>query len=99
VVLDKTGKLIELTIDKTDTKTISADDALKLINFYTAKNVKFMLNYSIINHDRYASGKGKIFVGRDITGELTKDPKKVANATGNGGEDYSQLGVRCEIAF
>jgi hypothetical protein len=45
------------------------------------------------------AGKGKIFVGEDVTGALTKDPKKVANATGNGGEDYSQLGVRCEIAF
>jgi len=58
-----------------------------------------MLNYSIINHDRYASGKGKIFVGKDIAGALTKDPKSVANANGEGGEDYHQLGVRCEIAF
>ncbi len=36
-VLEKTGTLIQLTLDKTDSKTISADDALKLINFYTAK--------------------------------------------------------------
>jgi uncharacterized protein (TIGR02231 family) len=36
-ILDKTGKLIELTIDRSDTKAINAEDALKLINFYTAK--------------------------------------------------------------
>ncbi|MBK8052333.1 MAG: porin [Saprospiraceae bacterium] len=88
-----------ITLNDKDVLGGSGEGITAGINFYTAKNVKFMLNYSIINHDRYASGKGKIFVGEDVTGALTKDPKKVANATGNGGEDYSQLGVRCEIAF
>lgn len=35
--LNETGELIKATIAKTDIKTISADDALKLINFYNAK--------------------------------------------------------------
>jgi len=69
------------------------------INFYTAKNIKFQLNFSNINHDRYASGKGKLYVGQDITGVLTKDPTKVANTDGKAGEDYNQIGVRCEINF
>jgi phosphate-selective porin OprO/OprP len=77
----------------------SAEAITAGINFYTAKNVKFMVNYSYINHDRYASGKGKLFVGEDVTGSLTKDPTKVVNANGKAGEDYNQLGIRCEINF
>lgn len=37
VMLSETGELIKATIAKTDVKNISADDALKLINFYNAK--------------------------------------------------------------
>lgn len=69
------------------------------INFYTNRNVKFQINFSNINHDRYASGKGKLFVGNDPTGALTKDPTKVVNGDGKAGEDYNQIGIRCEINF
>ncbi len=69
------------------------------INLYTSRNVKFQLNFSSINHDRYASGKGKLFVGKDNIGTTVKDPSKVVNANGKAGEDYSQVGVRCEINF
>jgi phosphate-selective porin OprO/OprP len=58
-----------------------------------------MVNYSYINHDRYASGKNKLYVGKDVTGALTKDPTKVADANGKAGEDYNQIGIRCEINF
>jgi len=69
------------------------------LNFYTAKNVKFQLNYSLLNHDRYASGKKKLYVGHDVTGALTKDPMKVADANGKAGNDFSMIGIRCEIDF
>jgi phosphate-selective porin OprO/OprP len=69
------------------------------INFYTNRNIKFQINFSSINHDRYANGKGKLFVGNDVTGGLTKDPTKVVNGDGKAGEDYSQIGIRCEINF
>jgi phosphate-selective porin OprO and OprP len=69
------------------------------LNFYTSKNVKFQLNYNILNHDRYASGKKKLYVGHDLTGALTKDPTKVADPAGKAGEDFSMLGIRCEIDF
>ena len=58
-----------------------------------------MLNYAILNHDRYATGKGKLFVGHDIDGNLTKDPAQVVDAAGKAGEDFSFLGIRCEIDF
>lgn len=69
------------------------------INFYAAKNFKMQLNYSYLNHDRYANGKGKLNVGYDVTGALTKDPTKVADPSGKAGHDYGQLGIRCEIDF
>jgi phosphate-selective porin OprO/OprP len=77
----------------------SAEAVTAGINFYTARNVKFQLNYSYVNHDRYASGKGKLYVGNDVTGALTKDGTKVADGKGKAGENYSILGIRCEIDF
>ncbi len=69
------------------------------LNFYAAKNFKFQVNYSYVNHDRYANGKGKLYVGHDVEGNLTKLPSKVADANGKAGNDYGMLGVRCEIDF
>lgn len=77
----------------------SAEAITAGINFYAAKNVKFQLNYSQLNHDRYASGKGKLYVGHDLTGALTKNPTKVADPAGKAGEDYGIIGLRCEINF
>lgn len=77
----------------------SAEAITAGINFYAAKNVKFQLNYSQLNHDRYASGKGKLYVGHDLTGALTKNPTKVADPAGKAGEDFGIIGLRCEINF
>ncbi len=77
----------------------SAEGYTAGINFYAARNVKFQLNYSYLNHDRYANGKGKLNVGYDLNGVLTKDPTKVADPSGKAGNDYGQLGIRCEIDF
>jgi phosphate-selective porin OprO/OprP len=77
----------------------SAEGYTAGINFYAARNVKFQLNYSYLNHDRYANGKGKLNVGYDLNGVLTKDPTKVADPSGKAGHDYGQLGIRCEIDF
>ncbi len=77
----------------------SAEGYTAGLNFYATKNFKMQLNYSILNHDRYASGKGKLYVGRDIEGNLTKNPSKVANANGKAGNDFSSIGIRCEIDF
>lgn len=69
------------------------------LNYYVNTNVKLMLNYSYLNHDRYANGKGKLFVGHDSNGDLTKDPFEVVEAKGDGGDDYGQLQFRIEIDF
>ncbi len=69
------------------------------LNYYVNTNIKLMLDYSYLNHDRYANGKGKLFVGTDINGDLTKDPTEVVEAEGKAGEDYGQLQFRIEIDF
>jgi len=69
------------------------------LNFYANNNVKIMLNYSYLNHDRYASGKNKLFVGYDEAGNLTQNPKLVADEMGKAGEDYHMVAIRFEVDF
>lgn len=69
------------------------------LNYYATNNVKIMFNYAYLNHDRYASGKGKLYVGHDADGNLTRDPKLVADEAGKAGEEYHMVTVRFEIDF
>ncbi len=69
------------------------------INYYVSNNVKIVFNYGYMNHDRYATGNGKLFVGHDASGALTTDYTKVVEAKGKAGEKYSQFGLRFEIDF
>lgn len=60
------------------------------INYYASRNVKFMLNYSYVNHDQYADGSGDYadYVLKAAPGETPKT-----------GFDYSFIAWRCEIDF
>ena len=69
------------------------------LNYYINNHVKIMLNYQYNNNDRYANGKGKLFVGHDASGAPTKDPHKVVEGKNKAGVDYSMLGLRFEINF
>lgn len=69
------------------------------LNYYVNSNVKFMLNYSYADHDRYANGKGKLFIGHDASGELTKDFTNIVEAAGEGGDDFGMIQARIEIDF
>jgi len=63
------------------------------LSYYFNYNVKFMLNYAFVNHDRWADGKGKYKTydvdasGVDIT------------PTGQGGIDFHTVQARILIAF
>lgn len=69
------------------------------LNYYFNSNVKFMLNYVYNNHDRYANGKGKLYVGHDANGDLTKVPSEVMESEGQGGDDFGMVSFRFEIDF
>lgn len=69
------------------------------INYYANNNVKIMLNYAYLNHDRYASAKNKLFVGYDENGQLTRNPKLVVDGKGKAGEDFHMLSIRFEVDF
>ena len=69
------------------------------LNFYLGKNVKIALNYQYVNNDRYANGKGKLYVGLDADGNPTKDFTKVVAGAGDAGVNYHMLLGRFQIAF
>lgn len=69
------------------------------LNFYLGKNVKIALNYQFVNNDRYANGKGKLYVGLDADGNPTKDYTKVVSGDGDAGVNYHMLLGRFQIAF
>lgn len=69
------------------------------LNYHVNDNVKIMFNYAYLNHDRYANGKGKLFVGHDSAGNLTTNPKDVVEADGEAGEDFNMFSIRFEIDF
>lgn len=69
------------------------------LNYYAKTNVKLVVNYRFANHDRYATGRGALFVGRDVNGELTKNPQQVAAPKGEGGDSFQGLSFRVEVAF
>ena len=69
------------------------------LNYWVTNNVKMQLNYQFNNNDRYANGKGKLFVGLDEKGAPTKDYKAVQAVNGKAGVDYHMLALRFEIDF
>lgn len=69
------------------------------LNYYPNNNVKFMVNFAIVNHDRYANGRGRLFVGTDAAGLKTRDPLLAVEADGKAGEDYRALAVRVQVSF
>jgi len=69
------------------------------LNWWVNNNVKFMMNYGIVDHDRYANGRGKFAVGYDAAGMPTKNPALVVAPSGKAGNDYRVLALRCEVNF
>lgn len=77
----------------------AADGYTLGLNFHATDNVKFMLNYSYVNHDRFANGKGKLAIYKDDAGNLYTNPFDVDIPTGKGGDDFSIISARIEIDF
>ena len=95
-------------LDMNDYEGLAADQAIfggsaelygAALNFYLGKNTKIALNYQYVNNDRYANGKGKLYVGLDADGNATKDFTKVVNEAGDAGVNYHMLLARFQVAF
>lgn len=63
------------------------------LNYYFNYNVKLMLNYAYVNHDRWADGKGK-----HTTFDVNEAGEDITPA-GEGGIDFSTIQARILIAF
>jgi len=59
------------------------------VNYYASRNVKFMLNFSYVDHDKYSNGSG------DYAAVVNEDP----TLGHTNGFDYSFISWRCEIDF
>lgn len=64
--------------------------------YYVTRNLKVQLNYSYVMHDKYANAYGSAAVGNNANGEIAYKPEDVV---GQGGNEYSQLGVRVQLNF
>lgn len=63
------------------------------LSYYFNYNVKIMLNYAFVNHDRWANGKGKY-----KTFDIDDDGNDITPA-GEGGIDFHTVQARLLIAF
>jgi len=63
------------------------------VSYYFNYNVKIMLNYAYLNHDRWADGKGKF-----KTYDIDANGSDITPA-GEGGIDFSTIQARLLIAF
>lgn len=64
--------------------------------YYITRNLKAQLNYSYVNHDKYANADGSAAVGMMANGQVAYKPEDVS---GKGGNDYSFLAVRVQLNF
>lgn len=69
------------------------------LNYYVNNNVKFVFNYSYLNHDRFANAKGKLNIYKDEAGNLYSDAFSVDIPKGKGGDNFGFLAARIEIDF
>lgn len=69
------------------------------LTYYANTNVKVMLNYNYLNHDRYANGKGKLYIYEDEAGNKYKEITDLNVPAGEAGEDFGFLSARIEVDF
>ncbi len=69
------------------------------INYYATHNLKLQLNYSYVDHDKYANAFGQAAVGYKSNGELAYQAADVDEAKGKGGNSYGILALRLQVSF
>jgi len=69
------------------------------LTYHANSNVKLMLNYNYLNHDRYANGKSKLFIYEDKAGTQYKDITELNIPAGEAGDDFGFISARIEVDF
>lgn len=69
------------------------------VNYYATRNLKFQLNYSYVDNDKYANAFGQAAVGYKSNGEIAYKPEEVDELLGKGGNAYGILGLRIQLNF
>ena len=69
------------------------------VNYYATRNLKFQLNYSYVDNDKYANAFGQAAVGYKSNGEIAYKPEEVDELLGKGGNAYGILGLRIQLSF
>lgn len=69
------------------------------VNYYATRNLKFQLNYSYVDNDKYANAFGQAAVGYKSNGEIAYKPEEVDESLGKGGNAYGILGLRIQLNF
>lgn len=67
--------------------------------YYATKNLKVQLNYSYVDHDKYANAFGSAAVGYKSSGEVAYQPEDVDESLGAGGNAYGILAMRFQLNF
>jgi phosphate-selective porin OprO and OprP len=90
---------INLNDEKAQIMGGSANGYTAGITYHVNPNIRFMLDYTYINHDRYANGRGDLYVGTDQNGLPTSDYTKIIEGAGKAGDDYGFIQARIELDF
>ncbi len=69
------------------------------VNYYANRYLKLQLNYSYVDHDKYANAFGQAYVGYKSNGELANKAADVDESKGKGGNAYGILGLRVQVSF
>jgi phosphate-selective porin OprO/OprP len=88
-------------VDLTDKDITGGSGEATLIGltYHANSNVKLMFNAGYMNHDRFANGRNRLYVGHDASGALTRNPASVVEAKGKAGEKYRMFALRFEVDF
>ena len=97
--LEVAARYDRLDMNGTNVKGGQSDAFTLGVNYYASKHLKFQLNYSYVNHDKYANAGETVGVGYDNEGQVTKVASKVDESYGKVGNDYSIVTLRAQLNF
>lgn len=97
--IELAARFDRIDLNATDVKGGSANGWTFGVNYYATHHFKIQLNYSYVDHDKYANAFGSAAVGYNENGEIAYTASEVDESQGKGGNAYGILGVRLQLSF